>query len=513
MTRTPRLICLSLLACLAAAAPAAAVESEMIGTENFSHVKNLQYELRYDSSASGGSDIEFGELTLPTPAASAPAPAPASKPAVKKKSSKSKRYRACVKKAKRKKGAARKRAMKKCKKLKRRTARARRSVADVNPSKAGTQRTFAFAGSYYNGLQIVDISDPENATIVNNYDCGLAQGDVQVFTRADHPGRTFVAYAADDGYSFQPDSACAVEAGKLGIDVDATGGSGTFIIDVTDPTAPRTVSFVFFEKGSHNQTVHPSGMYLYNSNSDLATDTEPSIEVADIHDLAAPKQIATVPLPVLPGLGSNSHDIWFNGDGTRAYTAAVSQGAIIDTTDPTKPTLISSIFDPAVNVWHQAETVEADVPGVGKRTLLIGADEFAGATPTAQCPNGGLHIYDVSPDVEAAPVKVGYWNFDEVRPTDDQMGCTAHVFQIFRDQGIMLIANYNGGVHVLDLSALAGAGFGSASTGITELGRARFTDSNTWAVKAPRFDRNGVSYLYGNDENRGLDVYRFDGTK
>ena len=103
--------------------------------------------------------------------------------------------------------------MKKCKKLLRKKARARRAAADVNLSRAGTQRTFAFAGTYYNGLQIIDVSDPERPVVVNNYDCGIAQGDVQVFTRADHLGRTFVAYAADDGYSFQPDSACAGSRG------------------------------------------------------------------------------------------------------------------------------------------------------------------------------------------------------------------------------------------------------------------------------------------------------------
>src|SRR3712207_1692831 len=131
--------------------------------------------------------------------------------------------------------------MKKCKKLLRKKAKARRASMDVNAAKAGVQRTFAFAGSYYNGLQIVDVSDPENPRIVNNYDCGLAQGDVQVFTRPDKPGRTYVAYAADDPYAFQPDSKCAVEAAQAGFDAEA--GSGTFIIDVTDPANARTISY------------------------------------------------------------------------------------------------------------------------------------------------------------------------------------------------------------------------------------------------------------------------------
>ena len=119
-------------------------------------------------------------------------------------------------------------------------------------------------------------------------------------------------------------------------------------------------------------------------------------------------------------------------------------------------------------------------------------------------------------------MKVGYFNFSDIRLTDGMPGegtCTAHVFQLFRDQNIMLIANYNGGVHVLDISSLAGLALGAQNpagnlgTGIKELGYARFSDSVTWAVKSPHFNRKGVSYLFGNDEFRGLDVYRFDATK
>src|SRR3712207_7205287 len=39
-------------------------------------------------------------------------------------------------------------------------------------------------------------------------------------------------------------------------------------------------------------------------------------------------------LPTRPGLGTESHDISFSKDGTRAYSAALSQGVVIDTTNP-----------------------------------------------------------------------------------------------------------------------------------------------------------------------------------
>ena len=48
-------------------------------------------------------------------------------------------------------------------------------------------KRYALAGSYKNGLQIVDISEPSDARIVSTYDCGVTQGDVQVFHKADEP--------------------------------------------------------------------------------------------------------------------------------------------------------------------------------------------------------------------------------------------------------------------------------------------------------------------------------------
>ena len=47
-------------------------------------------------------------------------------------------------------------------------------------------------------------------------------------------------------------------------------------------------------------TVHPSGNYLYNSNSDLITSIQPAIEVVDISDLAAPRHAGELALPDAP---------------------------------------------------------------------------------------------------------------------------------------------------------------------------------------------------------------------
>jgi hypothetical protein len=375
-------------------------------------------------------------------------------------------------------------------------------------------RRYALAGSYRNGLQIVDVTQPSAAKIVSTYDCGVTQGDVQVFRQADMPGRTFVAYASDtvgDGTS-----TCYQEAQALGFDVlkpNGAGKNGTFIAEITDPLNPRTVSFVEVVQGSHNTTVHPSGNYLYNSNSDLATSVEPAIEIFDISNPAMPASVGELDLPLRPGLGSESHDITFSDDGKRAYSAAISQGVIIDTRNPAQPSVISSTVDPTINVWHQMDPFTMTDELGREREFVIAEDEFVGALPTGQCPNGGVHVFETTGGMERSPEKVGYWNIDTIDTTDQVDGrCTAHVFDIHEDAKVMTIAYYNGGVHVVDLSGLAGVSLADqqlAGQGMKEIGYYRIEDGESWAAKTPRIADNGDFHLYSNDIERGLDIFKF----
>jgi LVIVD repeat len=373
---------------------------------------------------------------------------------------------------------------------------------------------YALAGSYKNGLQITDVTRPAQAEIVSVYDCGVTQGDVQVFRQPDLPGRTFVTYTSDtfgDGTS-----TCYQEAQALGFDVlkpGGTGKNGTFIAEITDPLNPRTISFVDVPQGSHNMTVHPSGNYLYNSNSDLITSVAPAIEIFDISDPASPALVGELDLPPRPGLGTESHDITFSDDGQRAYSAALSQGVIIDTRDPANPAIVSSFLDPAINVWHQMDPFTMTDELGREREFVIAEDEFVGAVGTGQCPNGGVHVYETTGGLERNPQKVGYWNIDTVDTTDQVDGrCTAHVFDIHEDEQIMTIAYYNGGVHVVDLSGLAGVSLADqqlVGAGMKEIGYYRIEGGESWAAKTPRISSSGDFHLYSNDIERGLDIFKF----
>lgn len=373
-------------------------------------------------------------------------------------------------------------------------------------------REFALAGTYNNGLQIIDITNPTTPVTAAVYDCKVSQGDVQVFTRA---GRTYITYTQDNGYTPVVTSACYKDAKTLGL--YTTEANGTFIADITNPYQPKTVSFVAAPRGSHNQTVAPGGDYLYNSNSDIVGldgTSQASIEVFNIKNFAQPTKVVDLALVT----GADSHDITFSADGKRAYTAALTHTLVLDTTDLAAPKIIGRIVDPSINIHHQSDPVTLKDKTTGQtRTFLLVTDEIAGAAGNAVCPGGGVHIFDITGPLEAAPVKVGFWTMPETRVASGNLTCTAHVLRIHPEQALMTIAWYEAGVRVVDLSSLIGVSTGvtpatgNVGAGLKEVGHYQFDNSDTWSVKTNKINADRSFFMFGNDMARGLDVYKFNG--
>jgi len=380
--------------------------------------------------------------------------------------------------------------------------------SDVEFLKVG-KKEYALAGTLRGGMQIVDITDPQAPFVAAVYDCAISQGDIQVWK---HDRRILASYTADGTFGE------AGAASRCGRDLElGPDASGTVIVDLTTPTSPQTVSYLAVPRGSHNMTVHPNGDYLYNSNSDLITSAEPTITIYDISQPEQPRKVQDFPLPFVPlSLGSESHDITFNEDGTRAYSAALSQTLVLDTSDPENPVQVSQILDPTINVAHQADPVTLTREDGSEREVLVVTDERAGAAASAECPGGGLHLYDITGDLEQAPEKIGTW-FIPAATVQDGATCTSHVLRVYPDQEMLTIAWYAQGVRVLDLSGLADfegspleVGLGDG-VGIREVGNYVLEDSDTWSFKTNRIAADGSFYGYGNDLVRGFDVYRFDG--
>ena len=380
--------------------------------------------------------------------------------------------------------------------------------SDIEFVKVG-QKEYALAGTLRKGMQILDITNPRKPRRAAVYDCDISQGDIQVWK---HGRRILASYTADGTFG------AAGAASRCARDLDlGPDASGTVIVDITTPTSPQTVSYLHVPRGSHNMTIHPSGDYLYNSNSDLITSTSPTITIYDISRPKQPTKVRDYPIPFVPAsLGSESHDITFSASGDRAYSAALSQTLVLDTTNPAKPKQISQILDPAVNVVHQADPVTLTRKNGTQREVLVITDERAGAAGSVECPGGGLHLYDITGAKEAAPEKIGTWFIPTVQP---QAGttCTSHVLRMYPRQKMMTIAWYGQGVRVLDISGLANFRGGPTSiavgdgVGMREIGHYVFPDSDTWSFKTNRIAADGSFYGYGNDLTRGFDVYRFTG--
>lgn len=383
-------------------------------------------------------------------------------------------------------------------------------------AKGGEERDFAFVGTALNGLQVVDITDRESPEHVTTYDCRISQADVFVFEQGE---RVLAAYTLDAAAQNQPEgSDCHEDNG-----VSDRGERGTFLVDITNPYEPESVDFLPMAKGTHQVTVHPSGDYVYNSAAVVVT-TEPGyIEVYDISGVTEGEDPEVVDeIQLLTGL--DSHDMTFNDDGSRLYSAALNHSFIIDTSDPTENEILARIYDPAINIHHDAHAVTVDT-AYGEREFMFIGDELAGAIGTGTCPGGGIHVYDITDGFERAPVKVGAFFIPEVRATGGLDTCTAHVLDIQEDEQVISVAWYNAGVRVLDYSGLADLGpaglsigvspllGGSLTPGIQELGHFRFPDSNLWSAKVPEVEDDGSFYVYGGDIARSLDVFRYDATQ
>ena len=382
------------------------------------------------------------------------------------------------------------------------------SGSDIELARIGG-RDYAFAGTLRNGLQIVDVTTPTRPRRTAVYDCRISQGDVQVFRQGK---RVLATYTADGTVG------AVGAASRCGKDLRlAPEAAGTVLLDVTNPARPFTVGFAPVPRGSHNMTVHPSGKFLYNSNSDLITSTSPQITIFDIRNPAKPVKVADYAIPFVPlSLGSESHDITFNAAGTRAYSAALSQTLVLDTTNPVAPKQVSQVLDPTVQVVHGADPIRLRKADGTFRELLLVSDEQAGAATGTNCPGGGVHVYDITGALEKDPQKMGTWFIGEKKPSTAT--CTAHVFKMHGDQGLFTIAWYDQGVRVVDVAGLADLATSPVpfvtsgdGNGIKEIGSYVFEDSNTWAFKTGAIAKDGSFFGFGNDLGRGLDVYRFAG--
>ena len=274
--------------------------------------------------------------------------------------------------------------------------------AQITPA-APVERHFALVGNQTSGAKIVDITTPTApfvAAALKN--CTVGQGDPQV-TR--------------DGMlasiAYQTNGSCKDTTGK-------TVPKGSVMVDLSDVYNPLVIGSAPETAGSHNNTIHPSGKFLYISTSGAST----TIPIYDITNPSSPKLIQKF------DQAGGPHDIRFSADGKRAYTAGPGRNfRVLNTENPAAPTVIATITAPT-SIGH-------DVLLSPDGRFLFAGEELNGGS-TAPCPGGAIFVYDMAN--EASPVLLGAAEagggpvvarqFDEAAAVTKVGGCTSHVMDL-----------------------------------------------------------------------------------
>lgn len=336
------------------------------------------------------------------------------------------------------------------------------------------ERHFAFVGNQTSGPKIVDITNPEEPFVAAAIpSCTVGQGDIQVNAEG-----TIAAIAR------QTSGSCTLADGRR-------VSNGSIIVDLSDVYAPTPVGHARESAGSHNNTLHPSGQYLYISTSALAPNTNTTGARVPIYDISDPEFPRLVQNWVVDGNGP--HDIRFSHDGTRAYLAGISTYRIVNTEDPENPELISTIVPPGGTIGHDT-LVTPD-----KAFLFLGDEGGGGGT--YPCPGGAIYVYDIrieenpillgAAEAGGGPVVARQW--DEVPGPTTLGGCTSHVMELNPDERSLTLGWYRLGTRVFDFSMLyddegnprplPSLAWGPNGAGLVETGYMIPEGANTWSAK------------------------------
>ncbi|MGH2710296.1 MAG: LVIVD repeat-containing protein, partial [Actinomycetota bacterium] len=354
------------------------------------------------------------------------------------------------------------------------------------------ERHFAMVGNQEKPAEIVDITSPEQPYVVTSIpNCSVSQGDVQVTKDG------MVAAIAKQG-----GGTCRTVTGQ-------TLSNGSALVDLSDVYNPRVVGRAVESLGSHNNTIHPSGDYLYISTSELAptNGTDSRIPIFDISNPANPVKVRDFMIPV-----NGPHDIRFSPDGKRAYLAGISAFHIVNTEDPKNPSIISTIVPPGGSIGHDT-LVTPD-----KAFLFLGDEGGGGGR--YPCPGGALYVYDIRS--EATPIFLGAAqagggpvttrHIDEVAPGGVPEGCTSHVMELNPDNKSLTIGWYSLGTRVFDFSALydgntprplPALSWGRFGANLVETGYMVPDGANTWSAKQYA---KVPGYIFSDDRILGLYV-------
>lgn len=167
--------------------------------------------------------------------------------------------------------------------------------------------TTAFIATHQAGLDIVDISDPSNPTLIANFDPGSSTQDVQVI-------------------------------GNLAYVVNRT--RGLYILDITDPANPTVVSITDTLGHAEDITIHQHNTSGNTQTIALISHGDQDHYIIDVTNILAPTILSTIP----PSANPVALTMTISMQNEFIYTADNQAGyRVFDASDISNPFLVTTV--------------------------------------------------------------------------------------------------------------------------------------------------------------------------
>jgi hypothetical protein len=411
------------------------------------------------------------------------------------------------------------------------------------------QGNYLFQGNFY-GVNVYDISNPANTTLLTSLVCPGGQGDVSVYKNLLFMSVEMPNGRLDCGVEGFPPEApppAGQHEKKRPPAAQKDRFRGVRIFDISDIKNPKQVAAVQTCRGSHTHTLvmdpnDKANVYIYVSGtsfvrqpeelsgcSDEAPDKDPNtalfrIEVIKV-PVAAPQDAKVVSSPrvfidprtgALNGLNNGGthdkgkekptdtnqcHDITVYSAIGLAAGACSGNGILLDIKDPVHPRRVDAVNDPNYSYWHSAS-----FSNDGSKVVFT--DEWGGGLGARCRPNdpntwGADAIFDLKDD------KLNFASYYKLPAAQaDTENCVAHNGSLIPVPGrdIEVQAWYQGGISIVDFTdarhpfEIAYFDRGPIDPNMLVLG-------GDWSA----YWYNG--YIYGSEIARGLDVFELTPTK
>jgi hypothetical protein len=411
------------------------------------------------------------------------------------------------------------------------------------------QGNHLFQGNFY-GVNIYDISNPANTTLLTSMVCPGGQGDVSVyknllFMSVEMPnGRLDCGV---QGFPPEPPPAAGHEKERRLPAAQKDRFRGVRIFDISDIKSPKQVAAVQSCRGSHTHTlvldpndrenvyIYVSGVSFVRQAEELAgcsgekPDKDPNtalfrIDVIKV-PVAAPQDAKVVSSPrlfidprtgALNGLNNGGthgkggekpqdtdqcHDITVYSAIGLAAGACSGNGIVLDIKDPVHPKRLDAVNDPNYSYWHSAS-----FSNDGSKVVFT--DEWGGGLG-ARCRPNDPNKWGADAIFSLKENKLSFANYYKLPAAQaDTANCVAHNGSLIPVPGrdIEVQAWYQGGVSVVDFTDAAKP-FEIAYFDRGPIDPKMLVLGGEWSA----YWYNGS--IYGSEIARGLDVFELTPSK